>query len=207
MDPVIVDDFISADLSSLLCSFLDPLCKPTPRKSMLGVIGYATSAQAAAVGTTVRALEGYDGTEHEDTVHKIEELYSAVKSTLEAHFQIEMDLINCNYQMLLEGAENPMHSDSTKLDGSPWRDDGVKEELEFSALLYLNDFDRDFTGGEIYFPKQDVLIQPKRGKLVFFRGDVEHIHEVRKVTYGSRKNFVLFFARKGNVSDQQFFND
>jgi len=174
---------------------------------MRGALGYKTSADAAEVGNTRRAINGYENTEHEEIVLRIEQMYSAVRSALENHFGVAMDLVNCNYQVLTEGAENPMHSDSTKLDGSPWRDDGIPEELEYSALLYLNDYGKDYQGGEIYFPLQDVLIKPKTGQLLFFKGDVDHIHEVRKVLGGVRKNFVFFFSKRGNISDQRFFND
>ena len=206
-DPVVLNKFISDELSKEFCDFLDPISKPTPRYGMSGALGYGTSSEAAEVGKTRRAINGFENTEHEATVLKIEQMYASVQSALEGHFGVEMDLVNCNYQILTEGGENPMHSDSTKLDGSPWRDDGIPEELEYSALLYLNNYGEDFQGGEVYFKLQDVLIEPKMGQLLFFKGDVEHIHEVRKVTGGFRKNFVFFFGKRGNVSQRQFFND
>ena len=137
-DPVVFDDFIDDDLIAELCGFLDPLCKPSPRFGISGTLGYPTSAVAAAVGKTVRAINGYENTPSEVTVTKLENLYSYIQETLEKFYDVDMDLVNCNYQILTPGAENPLHSDSTKLDGSPWRDDGIPEELEYSALLYLN---------------------------------------------------------------------
>lgn len=207
LGPVLVEGFISDGLAIEFCDFLDPICKPSPRLGISGTLGYNTSADAAEVGKTRRAINGFEGTEHEGTILKIEEMYSAVQKALEDHFEVDMDLVNCNYQVMTEGAENPMHSDSTKLDGSPWRDDGIPEELEYSALLYLNNYEEDFQGGEVYFQLQDTLIQPRRGGLLFFKGDVEHIHEVRKVLGGARKNFVFFFSRRGNISQKNFFND
>lgn len=199
-NPVVLDDFISDDLIVELCSFLDPISKPSPRFGISGTLGYPTSAQAAAVGKSIRAINGYENTPLEATVFKLENLYDSVQKTLENFYGIDMDLVNCNYQVLTPGAENPLHSDSTKLDGSPWRDDGIPEELEYSALLYLNTYGIDYEGGELYFPNQDMLIKPKKSQLVFFKGDVEHIHEVRKVTSGVRKNFVFFFGRRGVAS-------
>lgn len=207
MNLVVIDKFIPDELSTEFCNFLDPLSKPSPRLGISGTLGYNTSAEASQVGLTRRAINGYENTEHEATVLKIEDMYLSVREAIEENFRIELDLINCNYQIMTEGAENPLHSDSTKLDGSPWRDDGVPEELEYSALLYLNNYDEDFQGGELYFPLQDILVKPEAGQLVFFKGDVQHIHEVRKVLGGSRKNFVFFFSKKGNISDKNFFND
>lgn len=207
MDPMIINNFIAEKLADELCSFLDPLCKPTPRPGMSGALGYETSAEAAAVGKTARALRDFSGPKAEAMVLEIEDIYLSVRTAMESHFEIEMDLVNCNYQVLTEGAENPLHSDSTKLDGSPWRDDGVEEELEFSALLYLSTYNEDFTGGTIEFPLQNTVVEPRKGQLVFFKGDVEHVHGVSLVTGGFRKNLVFFFARKGNISSNQYFTN
>jgi hypothetical protein len=207
MDPVVVDDFLDPDLVKELVEFLDPLLKDTPRQAMRGALGYETSAIASSIGRGTPAVVGFEGTPSEKTVRALESVYDRVRLSMEEYFGIEMDMVNCNYQELGEGGNNPLHSDSTKLDGTPWRDDGIEEELEFSALVYLNSVGTDFTGGEIEFPLQDILIEPKAGQLVYFRGDVDHIHEVKTVTSGLRKVLVFFFARKGNVSSVQFFSD
>lgn len=207
MDPKVVDDYIDQNFVLELTSLLDPLLKPTPVPAMRGALGYENSAVAAAVGTSVSAIPELVGTDKEDVVNRLGELYLTVRSTLEEHFGVDMDLVNCSYQELSEGGSNPLHSDSTKLDGTPWRDDGVEEELEFSALIYLNDWGTDYTGGEIEFPLQNVVIKPKAGQLVLFRGDIDHIHEVKIVTSGVRKNLVFFFGRRGNVSNDRYFEN
>lgn len=205
MDPVIINNYISTDQVKEFVDFLDPLLTPTPRLGMRGALGYETSAQAAGVGSSVPAVAGWENTPEEKIVKNLEELYKNVRLLMEKHFGVSMDLVNCTYQELTEGAGNPLHSDSTKLDGSPWRDDGVEEELEFSALVYLNDHGVDYLGGEIEFPLQKVWIEPKAGQLIFFRGDVDHIHEVKTVTSGVRKNLVFFFGRRGNTSEIKYF--
>ena len=207
MGPIVLNDFIDTTLAKELVEFLDPLLKDGPRNAMRGALGYETSAIAASVGNGTPAVAGFEGTPSESTVRALENIYRRVRLSMEEYFGIEMDMVNCNYQELSEGGRNPMHSDSTKLDGTPWRDDGVEEELEFSALVYLNSIGVDFTGGEIEFPLQDVLIEPKAGQLVYFRGDIDHIHEVKTVTSGLRKVLVFFFARKGNVSSAPFFSE
>jgi predicted 2-oxoglutarate/Fe(II)-dependent dioxygenase YbiX len=207
MDPVVIDNFISDEFVSEIVDLLDPLLKETPRPGMRGALGYETSAKAAAVGYGADCVSGLEDTNKYQTVKNINQLFVDTKKAMEDHFGIEMDTVNCTYQELTTGAGNPMHSDSTKLDGSPWRDDGVEEELEFSALIYLNNYGEEFTGGEIEFPLQNVLVEPKAGQLIFFKGDVDHIHEVKTVTSGIRKNLVFFFARKGNVSSMHYFED
>lgn len=205
MDPVVIDGFLSPTLVTEFTEFLDPLLKENPRPAMRGALGYESSAVASRVGRGIPAVVGFEGTPQEKTVRALESLYESVRLVMEDHFQVEMDLVNCNYQELGKGGNNPMHSDSTKLDGSPWRDDGVPEELEYSALVYLNTCDVDFTGGEIEFPLQRVTLKPVAGQLVFFKGDIDHIHEVKTVTDGLRKVLVFFFSRRGNVSSVQYF--
>lgn len=205
--PVIIDDYISKDLSLEITDLLDPLLCSTPRKGMRGALGYETSAIAAQIGYGLDAIQGQEDSATYKSVIELNTLIRSVKAELENYFNIEMGLVNCNYQELTEGGYNPLHSDSTKLDGTPWRDDGVEEELEFSALVYLNNYGVDFTGGEVYFPNQETLITPKAGQLVLFRGDIDHIHEVYPVTSGVRKNLVFFFGRSGNVSATKHFTD
>ena len=96
---------------------------------------------------------------------------------------------------LTEGASNGLHSDMYKLDGSEW-DDGTErqDELKYSALIYMSDYGLDFTGGKIYFPQQDLEVRPEKGMLIFFKGDLEHTHEVTEVLSGERYALVMFFG-------------
>jgi hypothetical protein len=137
---------------------------------------------------------------------KVSQLLGSVKKEMEKFYGFDMDLVNSSYTEFSEGPGIPMHSDSTKLDGSPFRDDGVPEELEMSAILYLNSgAGVDFSGGEIYFPNQDLTFTPKVGSLIHFRGDVSHKHEVKSILSGKRKVIIYFYGRKGNVSSERYF--
>lgn len=92
------------------------------------------------------------------------------------------------------GASNGLHSDMYKLDGSQWDDgSGREDELEYSALLYLSEYQKDFTGGELFFPGQDLKIHPMPGTLVF-RGDLDHLHSVSTIESGSRYAMIMFFG-------------
>jgi hypothetical protein len=100
-----------------------------------------------------------------------------------------------------EGGHNQaLHCDSVQLDGTPW-DDGntMLEDLEFSALVYLNTSGIDYTGGTIYFPNQEINLMPKTGQMIFFRGDIEHPHGVSEVTSGKRYALILFYGRSDRV--------
>jgi hypothetical protein len=47
----------------------------------------------------------------------------------------------------------------------------------FSSLIYLND---NFSGGEIYFPKQGLKIKPESGMLIAFPGNKNYEHSVEE---------------------------
>jgi Rps23 Pro-64 3,4-dihydroxylase Tpa1-like proline 4-hydroxylase len=52
-----------------------------------------------------------------------------------------------------------------------------------SAVLYLND---DYSGGEIAFPDQGVVIKPTAGSLVIFPSIPPFFHESREITSGTK---------------------
>jgi hypothetical protein len=52
-----------------------------------------------------------------------------------------------------------------------------------AGLIYLNN---DYTGGEIGFPKQEVVLKPEQGDLVLFPGNMNYPHEVMKIISGER---------------------
>lgn len=119
------------------------------------------------------------------TQKKIEEFYDCTITKYEG-----------NLVKLTAGAHNGLHSDMYMLDGSPWNDGtGREDELEYSALLYLSDYGVDFFGGEISFPQHNLVIYPKIGDLVFFRGDLEHTHEVSRVIGGNRYAIIMFLGK------------
>jgi hypothetical protein len=124
---------------------------------------------------------------------------------MEEYYGFDMSLVNASYTEFYTGPGIGIHSDSTKLDGSPYRDDGVPEELEMSAILYLNTGGVDFTGGEIEFPNQNLKYSPVKGSLIHFRGDLDHKHLIHDIDSGVRIALILFLGRAGNVSEDMFF--
>lgn len=118
------------------------------------------------------------------------------KKYLENFYGVELTKYEGGLVKTVEGAHNGMHSDMYQLDGSPWNDGtGREDQLEYSALLYLSEYEKDFLGGQILFLKQNLLISPKPGMLVFFRGDLDHVHEVTRVESGARYAMIMFFGK------------
>lgn len=118
------------------------------------------------------------------------------KTEIEKKYDVVLDNYNLGVVKLIEGAFNGLHSDMYNLDGSDWDDNSDrKDELEFSAILYLSTYGIDFTGGELVFPQQELRIEPESGTLVFFRGDLDHTHKVRHILGGERYAIVMFFGK------------
>jgi hypothetical protein len=129
------------------------------------------------------------------------ETVNLVAEKINKFYDVDVVAINPQMAEISEGGKNDgLHCDSVQLDGSPW-DDGNKmlEDLEFSALVYLNASGSDYSGGNIYFPNQELNISPKTGQLIFFRGDINHPHGVSEVTSGKRYALVLFYGRSDRV--------
>lgn len=61
----------------------------------------------------------------------------------------------------------------------------------FGCVLYLND---NYSGGEIYFPNQNIEIKPKPNTLVFFPGTMEYLHGVNPITNGIRYTLTSFWT-------------
>ena len=121
------------------------------------------------------------------------------------YYGTEVVIASSIFAEITEGGKNVLHCDSIMLDGTPYEDGDGLEDIEFSALLYLNNSGADYEGGQINFPKQDITISPETGKLVFFRGDIDHPHQVFEITKGARYTFILFYGRASEVRQYQQF--
>jgi hypothetical protein len=209
MFPMVISEFISVEESEKLIKFLDPRAKPSPRDGIDIALGFRTSLDASVAGISGPIIENFNPSDEEkaEAYELLTKVFVDVKNKFSEVFGAEAALTQCVYQVMNKGARNPLHSDTTNLDGSPLQPDGTPEELEWSGLLYLNNHGPEFEGGTIYFPKQDVEIIPKAGDLVLFPGDVAHVHEVPEIVWGQRKNLVFFYGREGVVgSDRNFFD-
>jgi hypothetical protein len=200
----IIDSFLTREQCLRVTNYLDTISEPNQKEGYLVALGFPTSNDAANVSMENPVLSFNSDEEHNYTSKIVTQLILDIKQKIEDTFDEKLSLVNCNYVQMLTGASNTLHADMAHLDGRPYHDG---EELEYSALVYLNEFDIDYTGGEIIFPLQKITIGPKTGMAVFFRGDVQHPHQVLRVKSGNRKNIVLFFAKDGNTSDRKLFND
>jgi len=202
--PVVIENYFSNEDIATMLRYPTKIQKPAHLPNMEGAFGFETSLEAdqMSMSRPIAALTG--NLDDDASILKLTEAVLAVKAEMEKFFGLELSMTNCNYAAMLPGGFNPMHSDDSQLDGTPYHEN---EETEYSALIYLNESGEDYEGGDILFPLQETVIAPKRGMVVFFKGDYHHPHEVTVVTSGERKALVLFFGRKGNVSSRPLFSD
>lgn len=67
-------------------------------------------------------------------------------------------------------------------------------DRDLSVVYFLND---DFSGGELFFPALDLVIEPEAGTLVCFPSDHNYIHGVRPVSAGHRYTIVTWMRVAG----------
>jgi predicted 2-oxoglutarate/Fe(II)-dependent dioxygenase YbiX len=115
-----------------------------------------------------------------------------VRDALSEHFDLT-ETIYCDYAAASQstpGMSHQRHADAVTLDGEPnhtsWR--------LVTAMLYLNDCGTDFTGGELHFPLLPQTVIPKAGRLVGFRCDAIHTHEVPQIQTGTRRALAFWFT-------------
>jgi predicted 2-oxoglutarate/Fe(II)-dependent dioxygenase YbiX len=66
-------------------------------------------------------------------------------------------------------------------------------QRDASAIYYLNDA---FEGGEIAFDRERVVVKPRRGLLLAFPSDSNHVHEVLSVRSGVRYTMPIWFTKE-----------
>jgi hypothetical protein len=112
----------------------------------------------------------------------------------------------------------PLHADVLHLVGWPtgWKmtphadnahESGEQHEFhwrDYSGVLYLND---DFGGGGLYLPKQDILIEPRKGMLVSLPCGLSHVHGVQEITSGLRITLAFFLTTDIAHADRGLLNE
>jgi hypothetical protein len=200
--PVILENYLTSEEVDLMLHVLDKIQKPSTIPNMSGSLGYRTSVEADSMSMSNPVVPLTGEPLEDKSILKTTEVILKVKKDMEDFFKIGLSMINCNYTIMHPGSSNPLHADTTELDGVLIPE---SKELEYSALIYLNNHGADYTGGTLFFPLQDLNLETQKGTVVFFKGDYSRPHGVTTIESGDRKLIVLFFTREGNVSDIPLF--
>ena len=74
-------------------------------------------------------------------------------------------------------------------------------QRDVTAIYYLND---TFEGGEIVFDLQQLVVKPRRGLLLAFPSDADHVHEVLLVRSGVRYTMPIWFTTQQCFASTDF---
>jgi len=73
--------------------------------------------------------------------------------------------------------------------------------FDYTALVYLNDYEEDFTGGRFFFEtssiagtEEEAAVEPKAGRVSAFTSGAENPHRVEKVASSRRLAFTMGFT-------------
>lgn len=82
----------------------------------------------------------------------------------------------------------------------PHAEGAARSHRHFASVVFLND---DFIGGHVYFPKRDLIVNPKKGALLAFRGDASHAHGMTEIFEGGTGyTMPAWFTRDARHRDQ-----
>ena len=87
-------------------------------------------------------------------------------------------------QRMQEGVELTSHTDQH-----------TDPSVQYATIIYIND---DYADGELFFPNLDIEIKPKAGTLLFFPGNAEYEHGVRRVGEGPVRYVLVGFIKETN---------
>ncbi|XP_073968838.1 2-oxoglutarate and iron-dependent oxygenase domain-containing protein 3-like [Rhodnius prolixus] len=78
--------------------------------------------------------------------------------------------------------------------------------FHYTSLVYLNDYESEFTGGRFIFDDPDnvsTVIEPKKGRVSIFSSGKENLHHVERVKSGTRFAITVSFTcnKKFAISD------
>ena len=91
------------------------------------------------------------------------------------------------------GGQHSRHADNCRLnEQGDWVANHTPHR-DVTAIYYLNE---EFEGGEIVFERPQMTVTPRRGLLLVFPSDAEHVHEVLPVRSGVRYTMPIWFTKQ-----------
>lgn len=91
------------------------------------------------------------------------------------------------------GGRHARHADNCQQNERGYWVPNHTPQRDVSAIYYLNEA---FEGGEIVFDREALVVKPRRGLLVTFPSDRDHVHEVLPVRSGVRYTMAIWFTKQ-----------
>jgi hypothetical protein len=191
----IIENYISKDSAKLIVDSFKNSLNKAPRDLFLTGPNFGPES-AYKIGPS-NPIAPYENNVNKNiAIDMITMLCQMMSKTISDFYNKEYILKTFCYQLMQEGARNPLHSDNYYYNKDGKVIERETEKNDKSGLLYLSE---DHEGGEIYFPAQNFTLVPKAGMFVFFEGNLDVLHEVKTITKGDRHNLVSFFWPSENA--------
>lgn len=117
-----------------------------------------------------------------------------IKTFIEGHYKCTVGSESIGSAVCTgEGWELSLHHDYFEIDGKSLETHAGYPSRDITSLLYLNDYGKDFNGGDLFMPNQDLFLFPKAGTLVVFPTSEDYKHQVAPITSGERQNVTTFW--------------
>ena len=176
----IVEEYISKDTCDFLVDMFSKDMRNAPMENMFtGITGYDGEILSYTEDAMLNVAMDLN-----------KSIIISINSLLSNHYNMNYKLKTYFFNCLTKGASMGLHIDNDPLVSDDVEENQDKYKNNLSALLYLNE---EYTGGELHFFSKDVDITPKPGSLIFFEGDANKPHKVKKVLSGNRYNIVSFY--------------
>jgi hypothetical protein len=192
-DIVVYENFIDEDTAAKIVKVLDKHAE-TGNISWMPISFYESYSSVLPLDNDQEVVDlGLSPTIFSD----IEKTISNAVATVHDLDPSTIVKIGYHTQKWEPGAYARKHSDNTDEQGNS----GPFARSRYAAFLYLN---RDFEGGVLNFPDQNLSIVPQTGLLAVFDGGFNNMHEVSLITKGVRYTIGSFWDyREDSAYDQE----
>jgi len=121
----------------------------------------------------------------------VRRLAAAITDEVEHFFQDDrIHLESVFIAAMIQGARQELHADNEKYAEAGWVPNHSPDR-DYTAIVYLNS---DFGGGGLCFPQHRLCLKPEMGLLVAFPSTRYFVHEVHRVSAGTRYSMPLWFT-------------
>jgi hypothetical protein len=187
---------------------LDFICQPN----------FLTAAEAALLAEAARALTPSDipepadddpardsvaifrdiARERPDAAALMRDIQRRVTDELSRFYELTLPLFTDSVHLirLADGSWHNPHAVRAHADGSPHE----LEHRDFAGIIYLND---DYEGGDVYFPRLDLVVKPGAGMLLAFTAGWHHEYSVTEVLKGDQLMMSSFHTFDSRMRDRE----
>lgn len=132
---------------------------------------------------TIETIKKIDELNGSDCMGLLNGIIAKLKPIIEDFYNVEAVPTNPAIVRWPVGTMQFPHADKELHEGPDAGTENNFPWYDLGTVFYFND---DYEGGELFFPKQDIIFKPKPRAVYFFPGDKNFIHGVNRISEGTR---------------------